>query len=273
MSLGTYNSTKTNSRGKNEAYSPTTYSSIRFYNDASTVDPSSLTFAFWKGLLKISITPIKIKQGSPSELDRDNVIDLYLSPLKARLFADYISEFVLKNQRLNELGGNVGVNTNKGLIYISDGSEFDKAGTYFLVIKHVSEEGAITSEIAYEFTENYYAIAGYAGGYNFNKNSDLNTFFEVKNFLNVLTSYANSATNAIAASVVDNMSYGVNSMQSKLKSIQEKLGIDTSKKGGNFNRSSFFDNTGDNHLQSPSNGGGSSTEQYESYDNLMDDLG
>ena len=241
MSLGTYNN---NGNIKKNDYSPTTYSQVKFFNSTSNIDASAMSFSFWKGLLKISIAPVKTGEGSNVEIDRDNSIDLYLTPAKATLLHQYGLMFKEDPTRFQ----NVGVSTNKGLIYFTTGeSEFNiPAGKMFVVIKIVdSESGNVTSAIAYEFNSSqYYGIVNYVGGSTFEKDTNFANTFEFDMLMRVFESYIDSSSYAMAATVVENMKYDMSRINTKLTSIQDKLGIEVVKSRQYRNKSYFDDNGG-----------------------------
>lgn len=273
MSLGTYNSKGNN---KKNDYSPVTYSPVKFFNSDSKIDPSTLNFSFWKSLLKVSITPLKVVQGSATEMDKDNNIDIYLSPMKAKLFLQYAEDFRKNPNKFT----NVGIGTNKGIIYLTSGKSEFNTESLFVVIKLMNfEEGTVTSCIAYEFNRNNFGITDYAGGTEFNKNYDFAEFVEFDMFLDVIRSYVESVNYAIAATVVDNNKFDVARISNKIGSIQEKLGIETGKKSynGSSNNSSYWNNNGSsNSSSSPamntSSGSSNGPEQYDNLNQLVDDI-
>lgn len=273
MSLGTYN----NSNAKKD-YSPTTYSPVRFYNSESKVDPSCMSFSFWKQLLKISISPYNqnTSEGSYPSIDKDASIEIYLSPMKAKLFLSY-----LKNIR--DTGkcewNNVGVNTNKGIIYFTEGKEFGQNGQ-FIVIKIIDQEsGNCMSSIAYEFNSNYSAIVNYNGGSDFNRDNTFAPSIEFDMFISVLENYVESVNYAIAATVVDNQKFDVSRITTRIMSIQDKLGIQQSGEGRSYGKSYFDNNNGQGGNSSDYNVGvdmntsiNGSSQQSSYYDELLSNI-
>lgn len=274
MSLGTYNSKGNN---KKNDYSPVTYSPVKFFNSESKIDPSTLNFSFWKSLLKVSITPLKVAQGSATEMDKDNVIDIYLSPMKAKLFFQYAEDFRNNPNKFT----NVGIGTNKGIIYLTSGKTEFNIESLFVVIKLMNfDEGTVTSCIAYEFNRNNFGITDYTGGTEFNKNYDFAEFVEFDMFLDVIKSYVESVNYAIAATVVDNNKFDVARITGRIASIQEKLGIESGKKSynGNSGNNNYWNNNGSSNLSSSSLNISSSSsnsngpEQYDNLNQLVDDI-
>ena len=236
MSLGTYNS---NTNNKKKDFSPTTYSPVKFFNSESSVDPSSLNFAFWKSLLRISITP-----------------------MKAKLFLQYANDFRKDPNKFT----NVGVGTNKGIIYLTSGKNEFGVDSLFVIIKIIDfEHNEILSCAAYEFNRNIFGITDYTEGTSFNQNYDYAQFIEFDMFLDVISSYVSSVNYAIAASVVDNNKYDVSRLSTKITSIQEKLGIDFKKSSGSVNNSSYWNNNGNKNSSA-------NPEHYDNLNQLVDDI-
>ena len=236
MSLGTYNS---NSNNKKKDFSPTTYSPVKFFNSESSVDPSSLNFAFWKSLLRISITP-----------------------MKAKLFLQYANDFRKDPNKFT----NVGVGTNKGIIYLTSGKNEFGVDSLFVIIKIIDfEHNEILSCAAYEFNRNIFGITDYTEGTSFNQNYDYAQFIEFDMFLDVISSYVGSVNYAIAASVVDNNKYDVSRLSTKITSIQEKLGIDFKKSSSGVNNSSYWNNNGNKNSSA-------NPEHYDNLNQLVDDI-
>ena len=78
MPLGdTYNS------NEKKNYSPSLNSGYRFSNPDSTIDKTSLTFAFWNKLLKVSIAPKKETENGEIAFDHENAGSVYLSHTKS----------------------------------------------------------------------------------------------------------------------------------------------------------------------------------------------
>ena len=64
-----------NNNGNDEVFTPTVRSSYRFFNSDSSVDNTTMSFNYWNSLLKISMNPIIVKEGSANKVDNDNHID------------------------------------------------------------------------------------------------------------------------------------------------------------------------------------------------------
>lgn len=261
MALG--NSYEDNNEKK--FYEPTVYSDYRMSNTEG-VDPSALSFSFYRGMLKIAISPKKNTE--KIAFDHENNICVYLTHTKARMLAEEIKTLIANPNTMN----NVGVTTGDGLISFSDGKELGING-YCLIIRKIDEQtGVATSSYAYEFKSDYhYSIR------NFNDKSKNGTIFdkyfyndlEVYQFITILEEYYKSATGAIAYSVIDQSKYNNSRMDTKIGLIAEKLGVEFKSAGSRSvgNRNSFFNNNGvGNGMNKPT------TFRQSTIDDLSDQL-
>lgn len=220
MALGdTYN----NNEKKN--YSPSVTSGYRFSNPDSNIDKTSLSFAFWNKLLKISIAPKKETEGDTIAFDHDNAGSVYLSHTKALIFYKEIMKF-LEGYVNGNIPTNIGVSSGKdGLIYICDGKEFNAEGPC-LVIRKIDENGKCTSTYVYEFRRGVHTSV-------FNYIEKTSSFesrtydlIEIEQIANLLKEYYQSMTMATAYSIQETNKYDNSRIQTKLKVIGEKLGVE-----------------------------------------------
>lgn len=273
MAFGNYNS-----GNKKEVYSPTVYSPVRFYNtEQESVDKTTMSFSYWKGLLKITINPVKVSQGSPNEIDKDNNSTIYLSPMKALLLYKYGKMFLNDPNKYI----NIGVPTNKGIIYFTNGKqEFGLTrDTMIVVVKTIdSDSGNITSEYAYEFNSEYnFGVSNWTGGSDFVKDYSYSNSIELEMFLSVLKTYSDSSSYAYAASVADAMKNESNRNYNSFKAIQEKLGISSGNKSSSYNnnKSYFNNNNGNSNNQFNNNNmnySNSSSPDNIDYEDLINDI-
>lgn len=262
MALGdTYN----NNEKKN--YSPSVSSGYRFGNAESTIDKTCLSFSYWNKLLKVSIAPRKQTEDDSISYDYDNAGSVFLSHSKALILHDEIVKF-LEDYKEGKAPANVGVSSgSEGLIYICDGKEFNAQGPC-LVIRKIDESGHSTSTYVYEFRRDVHAsVINYT-----EKTAKFESKFypqlEIVQFCNLLKSYYEAMTMAVAYSVQEANKYDTSRINTKLKIIGEKLGVDTNNKS-NYNNTrtsntSFFTSN-----KSENNYTGASTP-YES--GSLDDL-
>lgn len=209
--------------------SPTVYSNYKVSNTEG-FDPSALNFTFWNGMLKIGVSPLKSNPGDEIQFDYENNVEIYLTHIKARLLASEIALFKENPSAYN----NVGVNTPKGLISISNGKEFGITAPV-LIVRKIDMEGKIEASFAYQFkSEYYFAIRNYdadTGAFDKIYNNNI----ELDMLENLLIDYYHSMNGAIAYSVMEYGKYKDTRTTNTLNSMAEKLGVDTKYKG---NRSS-----------------------------------
>lgn len=263
------NSYSSNNGRNDEVFTPTTRCQHKFYNSDSSIDNTCLSFNYWNNLLKISINPIIVKEGSANKVDTDNHVDIYLSPSKALMLLNCVKEF-RKNPTLYD---NIGVNTNKGLILIGNGAKmFGHGGACVVIYMIDNETGEQLAEAAYEFNvADHYGIANYTGGSSFTRFTDYSDSLELQQFEIILESFINAYTNAVASSIMEVNKYNEARQFNFFKDVREKLGIQRSEGSGrNYNRSSWFGNN---------SGGGSSVSsesrknnESSSYEDVMNDI-
>lgn len=267
MALGdTYN----NNERKN--YSPSVSAGYRFSNPESNIDKTSLSFTYWNKLLKISIAPKKETEGDTIAFDYDNAGAVYLSHTKALMLYKEMVNF-LEMYKQGAAPANVGVAAGaEGLIYICDGKEFSAEGPC-LVIRKIDENGNCTSTFVYEFRrETHSSIVNYKEK---TKSFESNAYelLEIEQVINLLKSYYEAMTMAIAYSVQESNKYDNSRMNTKLKIIGEKLGVEFGKQSDNnrsrTSNSSYFNNA--KPMNNDSNQGYNGTSSYET--GSLDDIG
>lgn len=144
MSLGSYNNNKRSSSSE-----LTVYSNLKFSNNQSEVDKTSLSFSFWNNLLGVQLAPIITGADGSISYDRDNSITIWLSTSKALMLAEEIKRFLAGEAK------NVGVHTRTGIINITDGSEFN-INVPCITIRKLDENGQVISAYTYEIRSNYH---------------------------------------------------------------------------------------------------------------------
>ena len=233
MALGNYDN------NKKEYYTPTYYSQYGTGNEKG-VDPSSLSYTFFNRMLKISISPLKLDNGGKVAYDHDNADSIWLTHSKARMFYNEIKKVL--NGEITNGGVNSG---DEGLIRFIDGKELG-VNSYCLVINKIdSQSGQTNASYAYEFkTNHHYAIE------NFNPNDAshkkvIYKNLEVEQLLDMLKTYYEAMTGAVAYTVMDANRYETNRNNTKIDLIMSKLGVEY--KSGMASRQStsrsYFDTT------------------------------
>lgn len=245
----------------NDVFTPSTRSSFKFFNSNSKVDNTALSFTYWNSLLKITMNPIIVQDGSANKVDTNNHIDIYLSPSKAQMLLHCIKQF-----RANpDMYKNIGVPTNKGIIYIANGEKMYNVKGTFIVINLINADGVKEGEAAYEINNDVYGITDYAGGTDFNKYYNYSDSLELDMIETLLSSFIEAYTNAVASSVVECNKYNDNRVFSFIKDAREKLGITKDSSGKKYNSKS-------NWYNSSSNGGGNAKVDEADYDEVMNDI-
>lgn len=239
MALGdTYN----NNERKN--YSPSVTSGYRFSNPDSTIDKTSLSFSFWNKLLKVSIAPKKETEGDIIAFDYDNAGAVYLSHTKAFMLYKEMVNFLENYKKGSGYNTNVGVATgSEGLIYICDGKEFSADGPCF-VIRKIDENGNCTSTFVYEFrTDVHSSVIDYTEKTK-SFESNIYELLEIEQIINLLKSYYEAMTMAVAYSIQEANKYDNSRLNTKLKIMGEKLGVEFSKQNNSSRNSniSYFTN-------------------------------
>lgn len=250
----------------NEVYTPSTYSAYRFFNSDSQLSKTTMSFSFWNSLLKISISEIIVKEGSANKIDKDNHVDMYLSPSKAKMFLEAIRLF-----RSNpDIYTNTGVSTNKGAIFIANGDKMFGRGGMCIVINLINNNtGNVESEAVYEFsTKDLFVITDFIDG-NFNKDDSYAGSLEIDMFENLLVQFINAYTNAVASSYMECNKFNEARQFSFIKDVREKLGISKGDGSKNYNRSSWFNNNGGGSTVSDSS---SRNDNTSSYEDVMSDI-
>lgn len=247
MALGdTYN----NNEKKN--YSPTVTSGYRFSNPDSNIDKTSLSFSYWNKLLKVSIAPKKETDGNTIAFDHENAGSVYLSHTKALIFYKEIIKF-LEGYVNGTAPTNTGVSSgSEGLIYICDGKEFN-SNSPCLVIRKIDSEGRCTSTYVYEFRKIHNSVVNYVEK-TANFDSVLYDLLEIEQFANLLKSYYESMTMAVAYSVQEANKYDLSRINTKLKVMGEKLGVEfkSNNTSTRTSNSSYFSSTRNSSYNAPS---------------------
>lgn len=227
MALGdVYNNNTESNNGERKEYTPTIKSDYFFTNVDSVVDPTALSFDFWKGLLKISIVP---KKSGETGYDNKNALSIHLTPTKAKIFIGEIKAFLNDTDHNYK---NYGVVNTKGttIISICDGSLY-KSNVPCLVMKQIQQDGSSSVEYVYQFKSDHYSIRNYESSGKFEKIVEGYEDIELKMLICMLEQYVMAGTGAIAASVIHHQQGQHNYQVKMLQDICTNLGISTTKGG------------------------------------------
>lgn len=219
-------------------YSPTVYSGFTLYNPTSKIDKTSMSFSMWKSTLKISIVPV-IETESTNDTpkyDYKNSISIYLTPIKAHLFAEILSEFKKDPKKYT----NYGISTPQSIITVDVPKTFGKdyPGTV-ISIRRVGENGNIEASYSYECSsDNFSAVVGFnaKNPKEFTQDTEIFKNEEIDAIIQQLNSYYEAMTNANAFATL-------NVLYPYLDKIAAKAGIDLSSTNKRpVNNTGFFNN-------------------------------
>lgn len=226
-----------NTDNNRQDFRPMYYSPVKFKNELSPVDPSELSFAFWKGLLKITISP-KVENSNLDYItfDHKNNIEIFINHTKARMLYNEMAELRANPDSYNSVGINTG---SSGLISVSNGKEVGINGL-ILIIRKLNLDGTVQSSYMYQFNRDYhFAIR------NFDENTltyDKHFYNDIEydEFMQVLKNYYENIGGYIAASTIDANRFENRRVNTKIGLMMDKLGIPKFDKN-NGSSKSFFD--------------------------------
>ena len=138
MALGsTYNNSNnrsySNNNQNNTLYNPTYYSRLSIKNP---VDNLRLSFTFWNGTLRLSIS----EAGTAQDGRNNELAYIHLSPTKARIFSACVKRIIENPEAVDIFGVDTGTGETRGLIAI--GRDMGKP---YLVIAKVDANGKYES--------------------------------------------------------------------------------------------------------------------------------
>lgn len=234
-----YSNQSNNNNGGSDIFVPSIRSSYRFFNADSKLDKTALSFTYWNSLLKITMNPIEVQEGSATKVDTNNHIDIYLSPSKAQMLLHCIQRF-----RTNpDMFINLGVPTNKGIIFIANGEKMYGINGTFIVINLIAEDGSDNGKAAYQINTNMHGVMNYESGNKFEDYKDYSDSLELDMMETLLRSFIEAYTNAVASSVIDCNKVNDNRMFNFIKDAREKLGISKNEGNSKFSsKSSWYNN-------------------------------
>lgn len=254
MAFGNNNGQNNSSRDANY------YSRLRIsnYNDSL-----SLNFTYWSGLLKLAI--VQFSQDSMQSSDRTELATIYLSPIKARMFAECIEDIAKDKSDDVIYGVDTGLNEVKGVITIGR-----KRGETFITIGKASDNAGYESYQEFRFEKNNLYRMNMTDLKKFKYNKEYDNVVELKQLVALLLDYSNAMGGGYAYAAHDINRYQTSKSNALLASIAEKMGVKVGKGGGTANNGigkSFFDED-----DSPSYSNNSNSSKFKSVDDLEDEL-
>lgn len=215
-----------------------TYSAISFGNPESKIQKSKLSISYFNKVMQISIATALSNGATDSKFtqyDYKNAPRVYISFARAKILHDLIVEKLLGDDTVH----NVCVETNQGLLKITDGKEFNCESPTISILQ--ADNSSHIRETVYQFNEYY------TGAYNYKSNGSFSTMkfpnIELDTLVMTLEEYYRASSYAIAATVMEASMYKRDNQYNLIKSIAEKMGIQSSN-GGFQNKTSFLSGDG-----------------------------
>ncbi len=267
------NNFNTGSNNQQQNKGRTTYTPIRYINPESNVDKTRISYEYWNSTLKIKISNKKETGNNEIVFDDMDSAVIFLTPDKAKIFANVIRNFLKDHVKYN----NSGVNTTKGVVTINNGAQHGTTNPCLIIRQIDQVDGTVQKTYAYEFkTEYHYAITNLDATDNeirsFDKDFESYRNLEIEQLLNILDNFINASTYAYAAAAGKANEYRENTLNNKIDSIMSKLGVEYT---GRSQRAtgSYFDNYGKNNSGSNemnSNNGYEGANKYNQLSSLDD---
>lgn len=236
-----YESGNFNNGNNTEEYRPVYYSPVVLKNENSTIDPSELSFTFWKGMLGICISPkIENSNASYTRYDHKNNTKIYLNHAKARMLLSEAEMLKANPDSYNSVGVASGSN---GIISVCNGKEVGLSG-FVIIIRKIDSNGNLMSSYMYEFNQDiYFSIRNFDESTN---KYDRNFFpdLEYDEFIAVLRNYVDNVPGYNAAAVQDISRLNYNRIYDNLTALMAKFDVPVvtrSGKGSSGGSKSFFD--------------------------------
>lgn len=231
-----------NNRDANKPFEPSIYSPYRMNNGESNVDKTCLTFSMWNKQLKISISPRK-ENTQELAFDMEHGISCYLNHTKAYMLANELRNFL----RDPDTYTGSGVTSGQAIITVSNGKELGSEHPV-LIIRKIDETGNVVSSFAYEFkTDYHFSVRKYTGTKEFTRESESYNTLEITQCIIMLEEYYKAMTYALAYTMQEANKYNLDRVQSNLKAIMDKMGIEgarsSSGRGGFNSATNFFNNS------------------------------
>ncbi len=259
----------------------TTYTPIRYINTESNVDKTRLSYEYWNSTLKIKITNRKDTGNSEVVFDELDSTVIFLTPDKAKIFANVVRNFLKDPIKYN----NSGVNTTKGVVTLNNGAQHGTTNPCLIIRQIDPTDGTIQKTYAYEFkTDYHYAIVNLDASDNeikaYEKDFESYRNLEIEQLLIMLDNFVNASTYAYAAAAGKANEFRETVLNNKIDSIMNKLGVEYSGRSQNRNYTgSFFDNNGRTNNNGNGNmmngsGNGTNYEGANKYNQLssLDDI-
>lgn len=240
MAIGDYGNNNNNNSGNNgKIFENTYFSRLRFKNADNKL---ALGFSFRSGLLILEISEVQDQNGFKYE----SLGSIFLSPTKARLFADEIRKF---KEYLNS--GDIipnkafGVNAGMGEKVSYIGIHADESKNIFITIGKIDGSGQIIEQVTMPLNKEYHFSLEWDNIQTMELSKVYNDELELDQLLDLLDDFARSMSGATAYSTIDLGRYDLGRILKKMDPIYDKLGIERMNSGSSYGKSNnFLDNVG-----------------------------
>lgn len=252
-------------QNNNTMWEPSYYSRLRIKNYEENL---ALSFTFWKGTLKVSIS----ESGSAQEGRNNELAYIHLSPTKARILAEGVTRVANDPDTKDVFGVDTGSGETRGFIAV--GREMGKP---FLFIAKVNNKGVYESSQRFNFNMDYNYLLKVHDIANLKFQKEFMNCVELQQFAELLNDYARCASGAMGAAMYDIGRYEAAKLSNMVRKVAEKTGaIEPGKygNGGGRSNNSFFNNADAEYSNPEPNGGsGAHRSRYQSIDDLENELG
>lgn len=229
-----------NNNGTNNGklFESTYYSRLRIKNPESKL---TLTPSFRSGLLVLDIS--EQKEG----FKYDSLINICLSPTKAKLFAGEIDKFKEYYNSGNIIEGKAfGVNAGMGDKVSYIGIHADTQKIIYITIGKIDGSGNIIDQVTTSFNRDYHFALEWDNIENMDVAKSYNNDIELEQLYELLKDFGRHMNGAIGYSTIDLGRYDTARILKKMDPIFDKLGIErlNNGNGNNYSRgNNFLDNS------------------------------
>ena len=250
-----------NTNNQNRATNvPTYYSRMRINNPT---DSLSLSFTFWNGTLKLSISEFSQDRATSGGKNND-LASIYFSPTKAKMFSKCIRAIIDNPSSKEIVAVDTGAGEKRGFIAIGR-----EDGKPFIFVARVDGNGNYESSQRFNFNWDYSYTLKVVDLKKLKYQKVYDNNVELEQMFTLFNEYANAMSGAYAYATHDLGRYDNFRSNNVMQAIADKVGAETGKSSGNYNRSnnrggSYFDNNG-----SSDTGSGA---KYQSIDDLDEEL-
>lgn len=215
---------------QNRTYSPNYYSKWSIKQKDSKL---KLSASYGSGLLKISV----LQQGEGYRYDP--LADISLSPVKARIFADQMQQFI--DDFFSEdgwSGKSYGVDTGfKDVRPVIIATVIN--GSPYIVIGKVNPDGSFESRVDYSINQEYHYGLVWSDLDNMSVDRSFYNCTELEQIRDLCLEYAASAFGSTAASTLEMMKWDY-SIGRNVEAIADKLGVERRGRSDSSTGNSFF---------------------------------